>query len=102
MLAGGESGPAIVTGDADASYLVERVRTGEMPPGNHRVPDHQIETLVQWIKQGAQTVITNIANPKKSKPGFRIEQNFKEYDQLDCNTASSYELNIKIFRKISI
>ena len=38
MLAGGESGPAIVAGDADASYLVERVRAGEMPPGNHRVP----------------------------------------------------------------
>ena len=76
MLAGGESGPAIVTGDADASYLVERVRTGEMPPGNHRVPDHQIETLVQWIKQGAQTVRPE---PSSIGPGLGVSDEERSY-----------------------
>ena len=33
MQRGGESGPAIVVGDPANSYLVDRLRNGEMPPG---------------------------------------------------------------------
>lgn len=76
MLAGGESGPAIVAGDVDASYLVERVRAGEMPPGNHRVPDHQIEMLVQWVKQGAQTVRPE---PSSIGPGLGVSDEERSY-----------------------
>lgn len=33
LVAGGESGPAIVSGKAEKSFLVERLESGEMPPG---------------------------------------------------------------------
>ena len=34
MIAGGETGPAIVAGDPDGSFLVKRLRDGSMPPGD--------------------------------------------------------------------
>ncbi|HIA61807.1 MAG TPA: DUF1549 domain-containing protein [Planctomycetaceae bacterium] len=56
MEKGGDSGPAIVKGDAAGSYLLERVKNGEMPPGDHRVPEDKIAILQQWIQEGAKTV----------------------------------------------
>lgn len=38
LIAGGDSGPAIVPGDAQASYLLELVSSGEMPPGKFTCP----------------------------------------------------------------
>ena len=55
MEKGGELGPALVKGNPDASYLLERMVSGEMPPGSHRVPDDQIATIRQWIQDGAKT-----------------------------------------------
>ncbi|MEO2025204.1 MAG: PSD1 and planctomycete cytochrome C domain-containing protein [Fuerstiella sp.] len=52
---GGESGAAIVAGDADASLLLERVRSGEMPPGDKRLDPKQIQVLADWIASGAKT-----------------------------------------------
>lgn len=52
---GGESGPAIVAGSSVDSYLLDRVRNGEMPPGEHTVPEHEIQILERWIQQGAKT-----------------------------------------------
>ena len=55
MIAGGETGPAIVAGDPDGSFLVKRLRDGSMPPGDVRVSDEEIAKISQWIKQGAKT-----------------------------------------------
>ena len=55
MIAGGETGPAIVAGDPDGSFLVKRLRDGSMPPGDMRVSDEEIAKISQWIKQGAKT-----------------------------------------------
>ena len=55
MLAGGESGPAIVAGDPGKSFLVKRLREGSMPPGDMRVSDEEIEKISRWIAQGAKT-----------------------------------------------
>ena len=54
MLTGGESGPAIVPSDPEKSLLIQAVRyeSFQMPPRN-RMPDAEIEILVQWIKDGA-------------------------------------------------
>ena len=53
---GGESGPAIVPGDPAASALIERVRSGEMPPGDDkRLSDEDIQKLARWIAEGAIT-----------------------------------------------
>ncbi|MCA9264049.1 MAG: PSD1 domain-containing protein [Planctomycetales bacterium] len=54
MLAGGESGPAIVPGDADSSLLVEAIRreSFEMPP-EKPLTKTQIGSVIDWISAGA-------------------------------------------------
>ena len=54
MLRGGDSGPAILPGDADRSRLIQAVRGQPvlMPPTG-RLPDARIEALAEWIRMGA-------------------------------------------------
>jgi hypothetical protein len=65
VLKGGESGPAIVSGDPEKSLLIKAVRyTDEdlqMPPKNQKLPDSQIADLVAWVKMGAP-------DPRVAKP----------------------------------
>ncbi|MEZ6130402.1 MAG: PSD1 and planctomycete cytochrome C domain-containing protein [Planctomycetaceae bacterium] len=56
IVAGGESGAAIVPTRADESLLLEKVRSGDMPPGDDkRLSTKQIQTLEAWIAGGAVT-----------------------------------------------
>jgi hypothetical protein len=55
---GGDSGPAIVPGKPGESTLVERIRSGEMPPvedASKKVTPHELRTIERWITQGAKT-----------------------------------------------
>lgn len=51
---GGESGPAIVPGDVEASALIAAIRheTFEMPPRS-KLPPSVIDNFVKWVKMGA-------------------------------------------------
>ncbi len=69
MTAGGESGPAIVVGKPQESYLIERLRSGEMPPGEHRVPDEDIAVVERWIAAGATTARPE---PETLAPGLGV------------------------------
>src|SRR5262245_38862815 len=53
-LKGGESGPAIVPGDPDASLIVQALRyeNFEMPPKG-KLPAETIAKFENWVKQGA-------------------------------------------------
>jgi mono/diheme cytochrome c family protein len=56
MLAGGNSGPAIVPGDPEKSLLMAAVRHNgpiRMPKGGTRLTDEQLDNLATWIKDGA-------------------------------------------------
>lgn len=54
-LSPGDSGfPAVVPGYPDASELILRVQSGEMPPTENGLTEQQIATLESWIKEGAQ------------------------------------------------
>ncbi|MEQ9409994.1 MAG: PSD1 and planctomycete cytochrome C domain-containing protein [Fuerstiella sp.] len=56
MVEGGDSGPAIVPEAADESLLLERIQSGDMPPGDDkRLPQKDIDLLTQWITSGART-----------------------------------------------
>ncbi|MFG0333479.1 MAG: DUF1553 domain-containing protein, partial [Maioricimonas sp. JB049] len=66
---GGDSGPAIVPGNLDESYLIERVRSGDMPPGEGTVSPEELETLQQWVVQGAKTARPE---PESIGPGLGI------------------------------
>lgn len=73
---GGDSGPAIVKESPEASLLLERVRAGEMPPGEHRVPDEQIEILSRWIAAGAPTARPE---PASIGPGLGVTPEERDY-----------------------
>jgi cytochrome c553 len=60
MLAGGDTGPALIPGNPEKSLLVKAIHyTDEdlqMPPakgGGKKLSDQQIATIEQWIKEGA-------------------------------------------------
>ena len=54
LLAGGDSGPAVVPGDAKESPLVAAIRYEgpEMPPKG-KLPAKQVEALARWVEMGA-------------------------------------------------
>ena len=66
---GGESGAAIVPGDAEASYLIEQLVGGEMPPGEKKLSAEQIDTIRRWIATGAATAQPE---PEQLDPGVGI------------------------------
>ncbi len=66
---GGISGPAIEPGDPEGSYLVMRLRDGEMPPGEKKVPGEQIAAIERWIAEGAPTLRDE---PESLPPGIDI------------------------------
>ncbi len=63
-LAGGDSGPAVVPGDADQSLLIAALKhqSLEMPP-EQKLPDQVIADFEQWIELGALDPRTESALP---------------------------------------
>ena len=53
ILAGGESGPAIVPGDPEKSILFTMMYDGHMPPEGKKPGLYQIEQVRRWIESGA-------------------------------------------------
>ncbi|MCA9017322.1 MAG: hypothetical protein KDA77_18515, partial [Planctomycetaceae bacterium] len=76
LIKGGESGEAIVPGKPDQSNLISRIESGEMPPGEARVPKDQIETLKRWIAAGAKT---SRLEPESIGPGLGITPEERAY-----------------------
>src|SRR4051812_3309489 len=56
IVKGGDSGPAIVPGNRNASLLLQRVLAGEMPPTEKKLPPGQAKVLAAWISAGAPTL----------------------------------------------
>lgn len=76
MTKGGESGPALVVGKADESYLLERIESGEMPPGEAKVSEQEIATIRTWIAQGAKVARPE---PETLPPGLGITAEERSY-----------------------
>lgn len=76
MKAGGESGAAILPGRPDESLLLDRLLSGEMPPGETRVPDSEIALIERWIAGGAKTVRDE---PESIGPGLGITPEERAY-----------------------
>ena len=57
IVQGGESGPALMPGDASGSLLMRRIIDGEMPPGEEapRLRPEEISRIRRWIDAGAVT-----------------------------------------------
>ncbi len=69
MTQGGESGAAFVAGQPDESLLIQRVRVGEMPPGEAKVTAEELATLEKWIADGAKTARPE---PESIGPGLGV------------------------------
>ena len=66
---GGESGAAIVPGKPGESYLLDRLRSGEMPPGENNVRAREFSIIENWIAGGAKT---SRPEPESIPPGLGI------------------------------
>ena len=60
LLKGGKSGPALVPGKPEQSLLIQKIRSGEMPPKEKMlevsvrpITDTETGKLARWIEQGA-------------------------------------------------
>ena len=53
LMAGGNSGAAVVAGDHASSLLWQKVNNGSMPQGNQTLSSDQINQIAQWINEGA-------------------------------------------------
>jgi len=76
LKAGGESGAAIVPGRPDESLLLQRVKRGEMPPGETRVRPDEIAILERWIAEGAMTARPE---PETLGPGVGITYEERQF-----------------------
>ncbi len=65
MLKGGESGPALVAGDAEKSFLFERLAVGEMPPReDERLSGAEVALIRDWINRGAKAPAEDTGAPE--------------------------------------
>ena len=76
MLRGGESGPAVEPGKPAESLLIERIKAGEMPPGEKKVSPAELAILEQWIAAGAKTVRPE---PETIPPGVGISEEERSF-----------------------
>ena len=73
---GGDSGASIDSDKPSDSLLIQRVLSGEMPPGEAHLPAEQLETLKKWIDAGAKT---DRAEPEQIGPGVPITPEDRDY-----------------------
>ena len=53
VLTGSNNGPVVIPGNADGSYLVDLIVSGQMPLGGAKLPESEIQTIINWIDAGA-------------------------------------------------
>ena len=57
LKAGDSEIPAVVPGDLDASELIARIRSDDMPPTEEGLSKQQTELLEQWVKDGTRGLL---------------------------------------------
>lgn len=86
LLAGGESGPALVPGDPEKSLLIDALHYKEsavqMPPKG-KLDGEKIEKLTRWVKSGAVWPVSKVAlrsEPAADEKGkFKIRAQDREF-----------------------
>ena len=91
LLAGGDTGPAVVPGKPDESLLIDSVRYGEdsyqMPPKG-KLADHEIAALVEWVQRGAAFPAVDVAAaPQSSKIDFDAGRKFWSFQPVAKHPA---------------
>ncbi len=76
VLAGGDTGPAVVPGKPDESLLIEAItyKGPEMPPSG-KLPKEKIETLTRWVQMGVPWPGGDESAPAPTRRGpFQISE----------------------------
>ena len=76
LIRGGQNGAAAVPGDVTASLILHRIQSGEMPPGEKKLPATDAAVLTQWIAAGAPTLRPE---PDQIAPGVGISEEERSY-----------------------
>jgi hypothetical protein len=76
VLQGGKSGPTLSVDKPSDSLLLERVKSGEMPPGKKKLTATEIETIRRWIAAGAKV---ETPEPDNLATGFAITDDDHRY-----------------------
>jgi mono/diheme cytochrome c family protein len=69
LVKGGKSGPALVPGKESGSLILERLASGEMPPGKKKLTKDEITVVARWIAEGARTLRPE---PEAIAAGFHL------------------------------
>jgi hypothetical protein len=94
LVKGGDSGAAVAPGNAAGSLIVERMKSGEMPPTEKKVPADKIAVLERWIAAGAPTLRDE---PEQLPPGIDItpeERAFWSFQPLQRPEPPSLERTV--------
>lgn len=77
LLNGGDSGPAILPGQSDASLMIQAIRyeSTQMPPRG-KLPDEVIANFVHWIQDGAIDPRVGDSVPMKKQIDFQRAREF--------------------------
>ena len=74
VLAGGNTGPALVPGKPDESLLVQAIRYKDedlqMPPKGEKLSDEHIATLTEWVRRGAPDPRVNLQIKGTDNPAY--------------------------------
>ncbi len=74
VLAGGNTGPALVAGKPEESLLIEAIRYKnedlQMPPKGEKLSDEQIAILTEWVKRGAPDPRINLEIKGTDNPAY--------------------------------
>ena len=73
---GGDSGSAINKADIEESPLLKLVSSGDMPPGEARVPPEKVELIRKWLAAGAPTARPE---PESIGPGVPLSLEDRQY-----------------------
>jgi hypothetical protein len=73
---GGKSGSSLKENAPEQSHLFQRMKSGEMPPSEKKVPAEKIALIERWIKTGAQTLRPE---PDSLPPGIGITEEERNY-----------------------
>lgn len=82
LVQGGDTGPGIVPGKAAESLLIQKVRSGEMPPSKKKLPPELVEILARWVAEGAITAGAEPAQVAKGWQATKEERAFWSFQPI--------------------
>ncbi|MCC9601160.1 DUF1553 domain-containing protein [Stieleria sp. JC731] len=109
MRAGGDSGPAVEPGDAEASVLISALKyeSSEMPPEG-QLPENVIEDFVAWVNAGAidPRKASGTPAPSASKIDLELGRQFWAFRPLSTSAlggnASGHQSNPSDHAAVSV